>query len=87
MKIWEEEKSTKLDIRQAYLQLHLIEDWKPLLTINRQKGLYRYNRMVYGISPVPSVWQRTMDRNLQGIRGIQCILDDIIKTGKNDSEY
>lgn len=81
------EKFTKLDLRQAYLQLHLSEDSKPLLTINTHKGLYRYHRMTYGISPAPSIWQRTIDTILQGLPGVQCILDDMIITGKNDAEH
>ena len=81
------EKFTKLDLRQAYLQLHLSEDSKPLLTINTHKGLYRYHRMTYGISPAPSIWQRTIDTILQSLPGVQCILDDMIITGKNDAEH
>ena len=70
------EKFTKLDLRQAYLQLHLSEDSKPLLTINTHKGLYRYHRMTYGISPAPSIWQRTIDTILQGclLWGIRVII-------------
>ena len=74
------EKFTKLDLRQAYLQLHLSEDSKPLLTINTHKGLYRYHRMTYGISPAPSIWPRAIDTILQGLPGVQCILDDMIIT-------
>ena len=81
------EKFTKLDLRQAYLQLHLSEDSKPILTINTHKGLYRYHRMTYGISPAPSIWQRTIDTILQSLPGVQCILDDMIITGKNDAEH
>ena len=81
------EKFTKLDLRQAYLQLHLSDESKPLLTINTHKGLYRYNRMTYGISPAPSIWQRTMDTILKALPGVQCILDDMIITGRNDAEH
>ena len=81
------EKFTKIDLRQAYLQLHLSEESKPLLTINTHKGLYRYNRMTYGISPAPSIWQRTIHTILQGLPGVQCLLDDMIITGRNDTEH
>ena len=43
--------------------------------------------MTYGISPAPSIWQRTIDTILQGLRGVQCILDDMIITGKNDAAH
>ena len=43
--------------------------------------------MSYGISPAPSIWQRTIDTILQGLPGVQCILDDMIITGKNDAKH
>ncbi len=41
---------TKLDLRQAYLQLELHEDSKQLVVINTQKGLFKYNRLPFGVS-------------------------------------
>ncbi|XP_052778885.1 uncharacterized protein K02A2.6-like [Mya arenaria] len=76
------QKFTKLDLRQAYLHLEVDDDSKELLTINTHRGLYRYNRSVYGISSLPAIWQRTMDTILKGIPGVQCILDDMIVTGE-----
>ena len=60
---------------------------KSYLTINTHKGLYSYNRLVFGISGSPSIWQRTMDQVLKGISNTSCILDDIIITGKTDDEH
>ncbi|XP_052814094.1 uncharacterized protein K02A2.6-like [Mya arenaria] len=81
------QKFTKLDLRQAYLHLELDDDSKELLTINTHRGLYRYNRSVYGISSLPAIWQRTMDTILQGIPRVQCILDDMIVTGDSDQSH
>lgn len=71
---------SKIDLKQAYLQLPVEEASKPYLTINTHKGLYRYNRLVFGIASAPAIWQRTMDQILQGIPGTQCLLDDMIIT-------
>ena len=69
---------SKLDLRQAYHQMEVTEASKKLLAINTHKGLFRYNRLVFGISSCPAIWQRAIDQVLQGIPGVQCILDDMI---------
>ena len=78
------ERFTKIDLRQAYLQLTLDEESKQLTTINTHKGLYQYNRLVYGITSAPAIWQKTMDQILQGLPGIVCNMDDMLITGKTD---
>ena len=50
-------------------------------------GLFKYNRLVFGITSVPAIWQRTMDQILEGTSRISCILDDMIVTGKSDAEH
>ena len=69
---------TKLDLSTAYQQLELTEDSKQYLVVNTQKGLYRYERLSYGVSTAPSIFQRVMDQILQGIEGVTCYLDDIL---------
>ena len=49
---------TKLDMSQAYQQLLLSEESKQFTTINTHKGLFRYNRLPYGISSAPGIYQR-----------------------------
>ena len=78
---------TKLDLTQAYLQLPVHDDSKELVTINTHEGLYRYNRMPFGIASAPAIWQRTIEQVLQGIPGVQVLLDDMIITGKSDEEH
>lgn len=78
---------TKLDLTQAYTQLELDEKSKPFLTINTQRGLYKCNRLPYGVASAPAIFQRTMDEVLQGIDGVVCYLDDILITGKDTSAH
>ncbi|XP_062606687.1 uncharacterized protein K02A2.6-like [Saccostrea cucullata] len=78
---------TKLDLRHAYLQMRVNEESRNLLTINTEKGLYRYNRLVYGVASAPAIWQRTIDTVLQGLTGVKCIIDDMIITGSSEEEH
>ncbi|XP_044184791.1 uncharacterized protein K02A2.6-like [Acropora millepora] len=78
---------SKLDLRQAYHQMEVTEASKKLLAINTHNGLLRYNRLVFGISSCPAIWQRAIYQVLQGIPGVQCILDDMIVSGKTNGEH
>ncbi len=78
---------SKIDLAEAYLQMEMEEDSKVFLTINTHKGLYRYNRLVFGVASAPALWQRAMDQVLQGCPGTQCYLDDIIVTGDSDNSH
>ena len=78
---------SKLDLRQAYHQMEVTEESKKYFTINTHKGLFQYNRLIFGVTSNPAIWQRAIDQVLQGIPGTQCILDDMIVSGKTDEEY
>ena len=80
-------KFTKLDLSQAYLQLPLDEQSQKLTTINTHKGLFQYTRLPYGIASAPAIFQMTMDKILQGLNGVSCYLDDILITGRDDTEH
>nr|XP_055046280.1 LOW QUALITY PROTEIN: uncharacterized protein K02A2.6-like [Misgurnus anguillicaudatus] len=78
---------TKLDMSHAYQQLLLEEESKQYVTINTHKGLFKYNRLVFGVSSSPAIFQRTMDNLLQGIPHVVVYLDDILVTGKTEDEH
>lgn len=78
---------SKIDLKHAYLQMEVDEVSQPLLTINTEKGLYRFKRLVYGVASAPALWQRAMDTILQGLPGVKCIIDDMIITGRTDEEH
>ena len=44
-------------------------------------GLFQNNRLMFGITSAPAIWQRTMDQILEETSGVSCILDDMILTG------
>ena len=78
---------SKLDLAHAYLQIPLEESSKVFVTINTPKGLFRYNRLPFGVSAAPSIFQRTMENLLQGIPHTSVYLDDILVTGSTEEEH
>ena len=60
------------------------DESKEYLALNTHKGLYRLNRLAFGVASAPAIWQRSMDQLLQGIPDTHCILDDILITGVDD---
>ena len=78
---------SKMDLASAYLQIPLDEQSKEYTTINTHKGLYCYNRLLFGVASAPSIFQRTMENLLQGINHVCVYLDDILVTGTTEQEY
>ena len=62
---------SKLDLKAAYTQMCMDEDSKPLLTLNTHLGLYRLNRLPYGVASAPALWQRAMDALLGDLPNIK----------------
>ena len=51
---------TKLDMSHAYQQIELDDASKQYVVINTHKGLFRYNRLPFGVSSAPAIFQRVM---------------------------
>ena len=78
---------TKLDLLHAYLQIPLAPESQEYVTVNTHKGLFRYERLPFGVASPPSIFQRVMESLLQGIAGVCVYLDDIIVSGHTDQEH
>lgn len=78
---------SKLDLKSAYYQLELEESSRYLTTFVTHEGLYRYKRVCFGLASAPTCFQRVMSSVLQGIKGVQCFIDDIIVYGVNRGEH
>lgn len=78
---------SKVDLASAYLQMEVAEDSKKYLTINTLKGLFRYNRLVFGIASAPAIFQRAIETFLQGIPGVLVYQDDILITKEDNQTH
>ena len=72
---------TVLDLKGAFQQLEINEASKELFTVNTHLGLFRYNRLTYGISSAPGIFQSVMETILSGLPNVKCYIDDILIFG------
>ena len=59
------QKFTQLDIAHAYQQIPLQEESKMYVAINTHKGLFHYNRLPFGVSSAPAIFQWAMETLLK----------------------
>ena len=81
------ERFSKIDLRQAYLQLELADSAKQVMVVNTPKGLMQYLRMPYGIKPASSIFQNVMDTLLGNIPMVGIRADDILISERTDAGH
>ena len=70
---------SKIDLSAAYLQIPAEENSSKQLSINTHRGLYKFDRLVFGIKVAPAIFQQVMDTMLGGFDFTFAYLDDIVK--------
>lgn len=78
---------SKIDLAHAYQQVDLEEESKELTTINMHKGLFRYNRLSFGIASAPGLFQGLIEKILTDSNGVVIYFDDILVFGKILAEH
>ncbi|KII72627.1 Transposon Tf2-8 polyprotein [Thelohanellus kitauei] len=63
------------------------DESRELLVIATHLGYFRYTRLPFGVSVAPALFQNFMDTILCDLHHVSCFLDDIIITGKDDTEH
>ncbi|CAH2085393.1 unnamed protein product [Euphydryas editha] len=77
---------SKIDLSQAYAQFVLDESRK-YTVINTHKGLFMYNRLVYGLASSPGIFQRRLEQLFSDLPYVGVFLDDVIITGRDNKEH
>ena len=55
---------TKIDLKTAYHQIPIDNNFKKVMTINTPIGLLKWRRMSYGIKTASAIFQRTVEQVL-----------------------
>ncbi|XP_063955009.1 uncharacterized protein K02A2.6-like [Lytechinus pictus] len=76
-----------LDANCGYWQVKLDLETSKLCTFNTPYGRYRYTRMPFGVNAAPEIFQRKMNKMLEGLEGVEVIMDDILVWGATKKEH
>ncbi|GFO43320.1 Pol polyprotein, partial [Plakobranchus ocellatus] len=74
---------TKLDARSGFWQMPLDQQSRLLTTFLTPYGRFCMNRLPFGISSAPEIFQRRMSEILRDIDGVICHMDDILIHASN----
>ena len=74
-----------LDMNDAFSQLPLDPPSRKLTTFSTPWGLKRLTRMVQGAKPSAAIFHETLRRDLEGMRNVKNIADNIIVWGVGDT--
>ena len=68
---------SKLDLRSGYHQLELEPESRYITTFSMHAGVYRYKRLIFGLSSAAEVFQHTIQEVIAGIPGAKNVSDTI----------
>ena len=78
---------SKIDLKWGFHQILLSEESRHVTTFLTHRGLYRYKRLLFGVTSAPEKYQRVIKDVLRGCAGVANIADDIIIHGKDIEKH
>ncbi|KAG7304923.1 hypothetical protein JYU34_010335 [Plutella xylostella] len=78
---------SKLDIKNAFHQIELHPNSRHLTTFITSSGLYRYKRLMFGVTCAPELFQKILEKMLIKCDGVINFIDDILICGSSEEEH
>ena len=78
---------SKLDANSGFWQIPLAPSSRLLTTFVTPFGRYHFNKLPFGISSAPELFQKRMSNILSGLKGTLCLIDDVLIFGKTQEEH
>ena len=69
---------SKLDANSGFWQIPLSPSSRPLTTFLTPFGRYHFNKLPFGLSSAPELFQKRMSKLLEGMEGVVCLIDDVL---------
>lgn len=66
-----------LDFKRYFEQIK-VADTEEMLTVNTPRGLFRYNRLPYGVASAPAIAQEISERLIGGMKNVHAFIDDLL---------
>ena len=77
----------KLDANSGVWQIPLAKDSRLLTTFVTLYGRLCFNKLPFGISSAPEIFQHQMNDILSGLPGVLCHIDEILVAGATPAEH
>lgn len=74
-----------VDAKKGFWHVVLDDESSRLTTFWTPFGRYRWIRMPFGISSAPEIFQLKLQEIIQGLKGVECLADDLLIYGSGDS--
>jgi len=77
---------SRFHLKLAYAQLEVTEESAVMMTINTINGLYKVNRLAFGIASAPAIFTRVLNEELKDLPCVVMFLDDVLVMGSTEAE-
>ncbi|XP_055699602.1 uncharacterized protein K02A2.6-like [Phlebotomus papatasi] len=78
---------SRLDIKNAFHQMELEPNSRHITTFITHKGMFRYRRLMFGISCAPEIFQKAMEQILSRCPNTINYIDDIVIFGSTHEDH
>ena len=78
---------SKLDLKWGFHQVELDERSREITTFVTHRGLYRYKRLMIGVTSAPEKYQKAVANVLRDCEGVANLADDLIVHGCGIKEF
>ena len=77
----------KIDLSEAYPQIHTDDESPKLLCISTHRDLFKYECLPFGVKTAPAVFQQIMDTMIAGLDFATAHVDDILVKSNSIEEH